>query len=196
MIKELVSRIKAISSSGMTRVAIDGVMASGKTSLAKEISAMLRSEDIVVLQASADAFFNSEETRYFRGFECAEGCYNDTFDLQRIRNFLLKPPSWEGKIIDILIFDGLFLQRPELIHFWDYKIFLMVDPNVALDRAVERDISRFESLDKLLYKHRARYIPAQDLYMSEVRPQMRANCIINNNFLHDPGITFCGGVSA
>jgi hypothetical protein len=89
VIKELVSRIKDISSSGTTRVAIDGLMASGKTRLAQEISASLESENVVVLQASADDFFNAEEIRYSRGFESARGCYDDTFDPECIKTYLL-----------------------------------------------------------------------------------------------------------
>ena len=42
----------------------------------------------------------------------------------------------------IVLFDGVFLFRPELINFWDIKIFIDINFDVAIDRVLNRDINQ------------------------------------------------------
>src|SRR4029453_49932 len=42
---------------------------------------------------------------------------------------------------DILVFDGIFLHRPELRAYWDYSVFLEVAFAVSIPRGAQRDDS-------------------------------------------------------
>jgi uridine kinase len=43
----------------------------------------------------------------------------------------------------VLLFDGVFLLRPELNDLWDFRVFVEVDAEEALRRAVVRDEELF-----------------------------------------------------
>ena len=84
----------------------------------------------------------------------------------------------------MLLFDGLFLLRPELCSCWDYSIFAQADFQVTLERAAERDPGLVGSSDAIRDRYTHRYVPGQRLYVAEERPQRQASVVVDNN---DPG---------
>jgi uridine kinase len=137
-LEELASLILGINQSSPTRVAIDGRTASGKTTLADELSKILSVKGRNVIHTSIDGFYRPKIERYARGRFSAEGYYYDARDLQAINTLLLSPLGPDGdrcyrtasfdldkdEPIEqrphltannaILLMDGTFLQRPEL----------------------------------------------------------------------------------
>ncbi len=86
----------------------------------------------------------------------------------------------------ILIFDGIFLHRPELRPHWDFSVFLEVDFSVTVPRAIERDgATAAEELRRL---YRMRYVPAQRLYLATEQPAARASVVIDNTDPSNPAI--------
>lgn len=132
-------------------VAIDGPDAAGKTTLADLLVVKLRTR-AAVLRSSIDNWANPSNVRYRRGRESPEGYYFDSFDLARLRRDLLDPFALGGDgrcrlvrqdhkgdlspdvlitVADercVLLFDGVFLLRPELSQYWDLSIYLHVNP--------------------------------------------------------------------
>src|SRR3989338_8531755 len=124
------------------RVGIDGVDASGKTTLADSLADYLETQSKAVIRASIDGFHNPKSIRYQKGRNSPEGYYKDSFNNQAIVDNLLAPLGDNGKlqykkaIFDfktdsevvlpvetankdsILIMDGVFLFRPELVNYW------------------------------------------------------------------------------
>ena len=90
----------------------------------------------------------------------------------------------------MLLFDGVFLLRPETINYWDYTVFVDAPFEVTLRRAMVRDLKAFGSAEELNRRYRSRYIPGQQLYLSECRPTERAEVVINNNDPDEPSATF------
>jgi uridine kinase len=80
-----------------------------------------------------------------------------------------------------LIFDGVFLLRPEIREYWDYSIFLMVSFETSLTRAMDRDIDLFGSEELVLKRFQSRYIPGQRIYLSKANPEQWATVVIDNN---------------
>jgi uridine kinase len=119
-------------------VGVDGVTASGKTTLADELADALSTQGRQVIRASVDDFHNPPEVRYRRGRMSPEGYYLDAFDYASLRALLLEPlgpggdrryltggfgqPDGSGAGFEeqvaardaIVIVDGVFLFRPEL----------------------------------------------------------------------------------
>jgi uridine kinase len=191
------------------RVAIDGPPASGKTSLADELADAVRAQRREVIRATIDDFLLPRVQRYRRGEYSAEGCYHDTHDCDALNRVLLDPlgPSGDRRfqqaVYDratdtalsppmttaaadaVLIFDGVFLMRPELIARWDLRIFVSVAFETTVRRAVIRE-RRVSSAAEVERRWRERYIPSQQLYSATVRPTDHADVIVNNDEPQQP----------
>ena len=189
----------------VVRVAIDGVDAAGKTTVANELAERLRQQGRSVIRASIDGFHNPRSVRYRRGAMSPEGFYRDSFDLSAIANNLLIPLGANGTALyrtgvfdfvtdtpvdsrplkaepeAILLFDGVFLLTDALRSFWDFTIFVKADFQVTLARARSRDSRLFGSQEEVERRYNARYIPGQKMYLGECAPQVRADLVIDNN---------------
>lgn len=192
------------------RVGIDGIDAAGKTSLAHELAEEITKLGHPVLRASIDGFHNPKHIRRQRGSLSPEGYYYDSFNYDLLIMHLLQPLAPQGNrrirlsAFDfkteqettveeltatddhILLFDGVFLFRPELVHFWDVKIFVEIDFQTSLNRALERDLYLFGSKEEIEKRYNERYIPGQKIYLETVNPQQKADFLVENNDLTKP----------
>jgi uridine kinase len=192
------------------RVAIDGIDTSGKTTLANELAEALAQQERQVIRAGIDGFHNPPAIRKARGRFSAQGYYLDSFDHQSLITCLLAPLGPNGNLLyrtsvfssrkempvyetdarskadAILLFDGVFLFRPELDTFWDFRIFLQVSFDEALTRAVKRDLILFQDESELRYAYLNRYFAGHNLYCSTVSPQRKADVVIDNNDVSHP----------
>jgi uridine kinase len=131
-----------------TRVAIDGPPAAGKTTLADQLAVVLRGQGREVVRATIDNFLFPRAQRYTRGEFKAEGCYFDAHDYEALNRVLLDPlgpggdrrfqhavydhttdtvlsePVTTAPADAVLVFDGAFLMRPELVDQWDLRIYV------------------------------------------------------------------------
>jgi uridine kinase len=221
LLAELAGRIVALDLPHPTRVAIDGVDAAGKTTLANELVDFVEAHGRKVIRASIDGFHNPALTRHRRGAKAPEGYYHDSFNYPALKELLLIPLGPDGTrrystaIFDyktdselkiekriaesgvVLLFDGVFLFRPELAELWDFSIFVEASFEVTLTRAVERDAALFGSSDNVRRRYDERYIPGQKLYLEQCRPKERATVVVDNNDPDNPQlcgafVPFCG----
>ena len=195
-------------------VAIDGVDASGKTTFADKLTVKLKESNRQLIRASIDGFHNPRAIRYQKGRNSPKGYYHDSFNHQLIIDKLLKPlcvgnltfkerafdyridkeinvPSKKAEKDAILIMDGVFLFRPELIRYWDIKIFLDVGFDVTIPRAVKRVKDRellIGSEQGIIDIYNSRYVPGQKLYFQEAAPQEKADILIDNTDYDNPVI--------
>jgi uridine kinase len=208
----IVDAIDAVPCSHPLRVAIDGSAAAGKTMLADELATSLRGRGRDVIRASIEGFLRPRIERYRRGPESAQGCYEDSFDYDRLRVELLRPlgePSsrlYRTEIYDrrtdlpvdseqmeasadaILLFDGVFLLRPELVDAWDFRVFIIVASEEIIRRARIRDAEVYGSPDDAERRFRARYLPSQRHYRGTVRPAELADVVLENDDPSRPGV--------
>lgn len=195
-------------------VCVDGVDGAGKTHFAKDLAAQLDKLEKKVILCSVDDFHNPKKLRYQRGADSPEGFYHDSYNYIALKEKLLEPfSSGQGEYIDgvfdvdtdnqvshqphpihansILLLEGIFLQRPELVKYWDVKIFLEVDFKITLERNIERatDQQRIGSAEKIIEKYNARYRPGQEMYMRESDPKSSADIVVDNSDFENPKIT-------
>ena len=205
LLGQLAEAIESVTTAHPVRVAVDGPPAAGKTTLADELAVVLRTRGREVVRASTDGFHRPRAQRYRRGEYSAEGCYFDSFDYDALRRVLLDPlgPNGERRyqhaISDyrtdialsepvttapadaVLVFDGVFLLRPELVDQWDLRIFVSVAFERTVDRARIRDQAQFGTTADVERRWRNRYIPAQQLYFATARPTDHAHIIVHND---------------
>lgn len=189
-------------------VGIDGPDASGKSMFANQLAAALT---VPVLRASIDGFHHRQEYRLRRGIDSPEGYYRDSFDIAALEEHLLAPfargeDMVRTRIFDfvadaeveqdfeevpeasVLVFDGVFVLRPELRRWWDVSVYLHVPEEVSIERARVRDAAVFGSADEAEFRYRSRYMPGQALYRQDARPVDAAHIAIDNSDAEAPQI--------
>jgi uridine kinase len=199
------------------RVAIDGVDAAGKTTLADRLAGVIEKQGRPVIRASIDGFHNPRRIRYQQGSNAPQGYYHDSFNYEILLRDLLIPlgpagnrtyrcqafhlhrdtPSHDPWQIapenSILLFDGIFLLRPELTQYWDYSIYLDVDFNVSVPRAIARDCQKdldHNNVETIKARYDVRYVPGQQIYLQDANPKAQASIIIDNNDFRNPFIIY------
>jgi uridine kinase len=192
------------------RVAIDGPDAAGKTTLADELVPVLGRSGRPIIRASIDGFHRPRVQRLDRGPESPEGYFYDSFDYPTLRAGLLEPLGPGGnrefrrKVFDfradepaeastevapadaVLVFDGVFLLRHELIDCWDFSVFVAVPFNEILRRVASRDAVLFGGEAATRRRYAARYIPGQRLYFGTAHPQDKADVVVDNRVPDHP----------
>lgn len=143
------------------RVAVDGVTAAGKTTLARELAAAVDARGRHGIHLSMDGFHHPRAHRHRQGRDSAAGYYADAYDFPTFARTVLDPLGPGGdrryreRIIDlasdtpvdeppvtaardaVLIVDGSFLQRDLA---WDEVVF--VDTAFAVARCCTGSASR------------------------------------------------------
>ena len=186
------------------RVAIDGPDAAGKTILADELALIIERSGRPVIRASIDGFHRPRAKRLARGVEAPEGYCHDSFDYPTLRTVLLDRLGPSGgrefrrRVFDyridapvdaptevapanaVLVFDGVFLLRDELIGSWDFSVFLAVPFAETQRRAALRDVALFGNAEEVLHRYAVRYVPGQQLYYGQAHPQEKATVVVDN----------------
>jgi uridine kinase len=204
---------------GRLRVAIDGFTAAGKTSFGHELAAAIRRRGRPTMRASMDDFKNPWPEARQLGYDrlSGEGYYRNAYDFGSARELLLRPAGADGsgqvvlcahdpltgedhrdKVVTapadaVLIVDSVFAFRPEYNDLWDYRVWLDVDTEVALDRGIARDVE-MEGLQEATRVHRDRYHAAVMIYLAEVDALALADVVIDNGDFKNPRIR--GGTQA
>ena len=85
----------------------------------------------------------------------------------------------------VLLFDGVFLMRPELNERWDLRVLVLSAVEGTVDRAVVRDRG-LRPRAEIERRWRERYLPAQQLYFETVHPTEHAHVIVHNDDPQQP----------
>lgn len=207
LLGRLAEAVGSVTNGYPTRVAIDGPPASGKTTLADEFAGVLRAKGREVIRASIDDFLFPKSQRYRLGKYSADGCYHDSFDFETLYRVLLDPlgpggdrsfqPAYRDKLTDtawnlpasmaqadaVLLFDGVFLLRPELIERWDLRIFVSAAFETTLSRGRARDesVALYGSVGEVERRFHQRYFPSQQYYFDTIRPTELADIVVHND---------------
>lgn len=195
------------------RVAVDGYTASGKTSFGHELAATIRRLGRSTLRATLDDFKKPWRDAIEKGYDrtTGDGYYRNAPDFESARELLLEPagPHGEGTVVlcahdpltgfdhrattveapldGVLIVDSVFAFRPEYDEFWDFRIWLDIDPALSLKRGIERD-TEMEGREEAERLHRDRYHAAEQIYVNEVDPISLADVVIDNTVFATPEI--------
>lgn len=109
-------------------------------------------------------------------------CARDPLTGEDHRNKTITAPAGA-----VLIVDSVFAFRSEYNDCWEYRIWLDVDPELAIRRGIFRDAA-MEGFEEAARLHRDRYHASEMIYLAEVRPQSAADIIIDNRDFAQPRI--------
>ena len=205
VIERLAGIVDAVRRPHPVRGAVDGPDAAGKTTLADELAVALRRRGRRVIRASIEGFHRPRAQRHRSGVDSPEGYYEDSFDDAAFRSALLDPlgpggdrayrtavfdfridaalpePIARASEDDVLIVDGVFLLRPELVDGWDLRVFVSTGFDEIVRRATVRDARTLGSPAEVERRYRARYIPGQRLYFAEAHPLEAVDLVVEND---------------
>jgi len=199
-------------------VALDGVDGAGKSTLADEVATECKRSGLNVVRSTIDSFHNPCDIRWRLGRTSPVGFYLDSHDLDALRDRLLDPfkrgtgetilsavfdepsdqPVHAEPVVvranDVLIFDGLFLQRSELVEYWNFVIFVDGQQRVNLQRLglifadLPEDPEEVVSHTLEWTSRIERYSAGMRHYLDLVDPIAHADVVIDNNDLSKPTI--------
>ena len=208
MLEVIAARIRAFGTRRV-RVAVDGRTAAGKTTLGHELARLLADEGRVVLRASLDDFKRPWSERHLYDRTSGEGYYRNAYDLEAVTTLLLHPsaPGGSGRVVlcsvdpltqidhscehvfmpddGVLVVDSVFAFRPELDGHWDLRIWIEIDADLSVKRGTKRDSAR-EGADAAAALHHDRYGVAEEIYLAEVDPRVRADVVLDNTDFDQP----------
>jgi uridine kinase len=199
-------------------VGVDGRSGAGKSTFADELAGRLASGGLATVRSTTDSFHRPRAERLARGATSGDGYYLDSHQLGVVVDELLVPfaagaPEVRTAAFDepsdaavttveavgpvaVLVFDGLFLQRPELDDHWDVTVFL--DAEVRRERAwvtfllddlPDDVVDRAATLDaRLASAHWPRYRDGWRAYVEAVDPRAAASVVVDNNDIGAPRI--------
>lgn len=198
------------------RVAVDGITASGKTTLARELTAAVVARGRSAAHLSMDGFHNPRAVRHRQGRDSADGYYLDAYDFAGFSRLVLEPLGPGGdlryreRIIDlrsdtlldeppvtapddlVLVVDGSFLQR-ELE--WDEVVFVDTPFSVARERGTRRDAELLGGLEQAERAFDQRYHAASRRYLNEIGPADRASVVVANEDVANPVLLRIGSTT-
>jgi len=208
VVARVAADVLALPGSGVRRVAVDGFDGSGKTCFADELGEELAGCGVSVVRASVDDFHHPPAVRYRRGRASPEGFFRDSYDYDRLLRLLLDPlgAGGSGRFVrrsydvhserpvecltetatpgSVLVFDGIFTHREELVGCWDYSVWLDVPFAVSIPRGAQRGDGDGDP-DPAAPANR-RYVEGQRRYLAACRPRERATVVIDNEHLDRP----------
>ncbi|MEV7405368.1 hypothetical protein AB0N93_33870 [Streptomyces sp. NPDC091267] len=198
------------------RVAVDGITAAGKTTLARALTSAVAGRGRPAIHLSMDGFHHPRAHRHRQGRESAVGYYQDAYDFPAFARTVLTPLGpggdrrYRARIIDlasdqqideppvtapaaaVLIVDGSFLQRGELAQLWDEVVFAESSFLVARRRGATRDATLFGGLEQAENAFDNRYHAACRYYLAETDPATRASIVIGNDDVDHPELRRIG----
>jgi uridine kinase len=186
-------------------VACEGIDLSGKTTFSRNLAQELTTRGAKAVTVHQDDFLKSRAQRYRLGEWSPLGFYKDFWDFSALRELVLDPArsgrpvrysqpklDFHSDLVkrvvdirinpeDILLVEGLFLLRPELERHFDFAITLRVDRDVALQRALLRDVPKLGPAPLVVRHYKEVVFPAHELYEIERCSTDYVDVVINNN---------------
>jgi len=164
-------------------VGINGIDCSGKTTFAKSVSKYFTHHNIENDHLDIDNFNNpsieSETYKAFVSGSWGEEDLNKYYELIINYSDAIRAVSESKKKYPLVILEGIFIYKPQLVNLFDLKIYLDIDISLGRKRFTKRrslkqDKRPFEIYDEI-------WMLSHIKYESEVDPKQIGDLVIDYN---------------
>ena len=164
-------------------VGINGIDCSGKTTFAKSVSKYFTHHKIENDNLDIDNFNNpaieSETYKAFVSGSWGEEDLNKYYELIINNSDAIRAVSESQKKYPLVILEGIFIYKPQLVNLFDLKIYLDIDISLGRKRFAKRsslkqDKRPFEIYDEI-------WVLSYIRYESEVHPKQIGDLVIDYN---------------
>jgi uridine kinase len=187
-----INRLKLDNAKGRFILGIDGLSRSGKTTFVQKLANDFKKTDKKVHIFHLDDYIINRNRRYHTGYEEWEEYYFLQWDTEQLRASFFRQirkanaltlavydsesdchveETVDLKEIEVIVVEGVFLQREEWRSFFDWIIYLDCPREERWKR--EKEETR-----RNLGKFQIRYWKAEDFYLETIKPEKKADCVI------------------
>jgi uridine kinase len=188
-VTKVLSLVERASVAGRTTlVAVDGLMGAGKSTLTAQVAEAIGDAAVV----PGDDFYRPiAEPQRLR--LAPRDSYEEYFEWQRLRDSLLVPlirksraryrrHDWASDVLaewhevgpgGVVIVDGVFSTRPELMQYYGVTVFVDTPREQRLDRIPDRGYKDVSWVDH--------WTAAEDWYLTNVRPRERVALVLDGS---------------
>jgi len=191
-VSEIASRLAALHAGDrMVLVAIDGPGGSGKSVLAESLRAALNESGVPAAVVAMDDFFLPSADR--PSGAASEKPIGGDYDWPRLRRQVLEPLrsgrfaqyeryDWNDDALagvrevppqGVVIVEGIYSSRRELMAFYDMRIWVECPRELRLSRGLRRDGESARA------RWEEDWMPGEDRYVEAHRPRDRADVIVD-----------------
>ena len=200
----IIEKFKIHSSTNTFTVGISGIDASGKGYITGFLQKDLETRNYKVANINVDPWQNPIPIR-LQEEDPAENFYKNVFRWDNFFSQLIVPLRTNRHIylqtilirtdgdfyysfiydfndIDILLIEGIFLFKQELLNYYDWKIWIDCSFETGIYRAIERNSEKL-SREQLIHDYNTYYYPAQIYHFQRDDPKDVSNIIYCNDEL-------------
>ena len=199
--ERLARRAQARSSSGSLLVALSGIDGSGKGYTANLLHGALEGRGVHTAVIHADDWLTPPHHRFGRS-PTARHFYENAFRYDEMFANVVTPLRRDGHVdaireisgrsgflqrhtyryaeVDVVLLEGIFLLRRELLRSYDRTIWIDCTFRTALERALERNQEHLPP-EQIEHDYRTIYFPAQRHHSSRDAPWERAGIVVLND---------------
>ncbi|MES2471974.1 MAG: hypothetical protein V4601_03930 [Pseudomonadota bacterium] len=181
---------------------ISGVDSSGKSTLAMEVERYLANAQMTAQVFSIDDFMTLRSVRN-ANTDQARGYYDEAYDFRLLATQVLKPARSSNELRGtltqtdwikdqhyerdiamhapgIVIVEGVFIFRREIRDLFDFRIWIHLTPEEALQLAVRRprDLDYYGSAEVIERRYRHRFFLGQKLHFEMDDPKSHADALV------------------
>lgn len=179
---------------------IDGLSGAGKTNFTDQLVHELEKSGHRIVIIHIDDLIEAREQRYNTGQPEWYEYYSMQWDVLYIQERLFKSVHKKAKVLqlkfynakedrclpkevtlegsEVLLIEGVFLQRKEWRSFIDYLIYLDCPREIRNERVLKRD-SYIGDMEARLNKYERRYWKGEDFYLKEEKPLEQADLVLD-----------------
>lgn len=184
-------------------VGISGIDCSGKSTVADQLSQMLNNGGFTTYTVHVDDFLYERKIRNANSNQ-ADGYYYETFNFNKLFGEIIIPLRKREKfcklveVLDwendtnytkeykfdtpcIVIVEGVLLFKKQFVNLFDYKIWIDIDFELGLSRALrrERDVNYYKDKEEIINRYLNRFYEGQKLYFEYDEPSKSCDYIIS-----------------
>jgi len=179
---------------------IDGLSGAGKSTFANNLKNELSKKGIEGLLIQIDDHIVQRSKRYDTGYEEWYEYYFLQWDIEKLAEKLflclkenehsINLPFYDkthdqiqNRVLslsnyNLIIIEGVFLQRTEWRQFFDYLIYLNCNKETRYDRVRKRD-TYLGNETEIIKKYKRRYWKGEEYYLKNENPISKANLVID-----------------
>lgn len=202
LVESILEKYKEMPAKQCLLAGISGIDASGKGFVTARLADQIRRRGFNVANINIDGWLDLPEVR-FDARNPAENFYENAIRFSEMFDKLIFPLKENGSVnltadfaeetadrfrkheyvyrnIDLILVEGIFLFKNELVNHFDLKIWIDCSFETALTRAVARAQEGLSEAETVR-AYREIYFPAQKIHFAKDRPQEAADLVWHND---------------